>query len=115
VAGFKERPYKILCVNCRTHLFNYSGSFVGRFDSESFKPATSGIPAPKKHARMECPKCKKAWYMVTYRNGKLVVMTDRGWRPKDPDGPSRILLPEDVRLTVDYQASDLDYTEPTGR
>jgi len=42
-------------------------------------------------------------------------MTDRGWRPSEPVGVPKIVNPDDARLTVDYQASDLDYIDPMSR
>lgn len=34
---------------------------------------------------MLCVKCGKPWYLVK-ENGSLLVMTNQGWRPRDPVG-----------------------------
>lgn len=108
--------FKILCVSCRTHLFNYHGNFEGKPHWKDFKPATLSVPIPAPRKEAKCPHCDKPWYMVR-QNGSLVVMTDQGFKPREPDGikaeqgdPS--LFPD---LPVEFRGTMADFSEPTHR
>jgi len=105
----RKRPYRIICVNCQEFLYTYEGTFEGRFDFGNFKPAP-GVPTPVRGQKMSCPVCKKAWYMLNGR-GSLVVLTNKGWKPRNPDGPPKVFMPGEAGVSVDYRPSGTEYKE----
>ncbi len=77
---------------------------------EDFKPAHGGIPVPSPGTSMLCP-CGKPWYMVNVRGG-LLVMTNRGWKPKEPGGSKKVYLPGENSMTA--RIKDADFEEQRG-
>ena len=105
----KRDPYQILCVACRSFLYFYSGTFTGKFDWTEFKPSHPGVPQPGPGVDMKCS-CGKPFYMVNTRGG-LIFMTNQGWKPREPDGPSRVIVPGQDRITVN-KPDETEYEEP---
>lgn len=83
-------PYKIYCANCKTHLYNYIGEFVGPFRPSSFIPVGAAIQ-PGFHKPCACYKCGAPWYMLR-RNGSIVCVTNHGMKPNPPKGTRHVVL-----------------------
>lgn len=108
---FKKDPFQIMCVNCRALLYWYYGTFEGAFDKENFKPAHPKVPVPDKKTKMLCPECVRPFYMVNFRGGPI-FMTNRGWKPREPSGPSRIFMPGEEHITINNPKIETEYKEP---
>lgn len=108
--------YRILCAHCHAFLYWYKGTFEGNFQLLDFAPAQQDVPPPRSGKPMVCPKCGQAWYILR-QNGSIYVMTDRGWKPRAPDGDAptsmrqavRALLPE---IPKDMRDGNGDFKEP---
>lgn len=48
---------------------------------------------------MECYRCHQAWYALR-DNGSIFVMTDKGWKPRAPDGEAPIKVKQAMRLLL---------------
>ena len=106
-----KNPYRIYCVNCRSMLYFYYGEFTGKPKISQFKPSEPTVHAPTPGKKMLCSKCNKPWYMVNVRGG-LVVMTDRGWKPREPEGDSKgVLTPYQDGTRIDYRFSHTEFGE----
>lgn len=92
-----KKKLKILCCECRTHLYWYSGGFEDGSPilPRDFEPASSGIPKPSYGEAMMCVKCGAAFYMVTHR-GSILVLTNEGVKPRAPEGTPRVFTPDNV-------------------
>lgn len=87
--------HKILCANCHTHLYNYTGDFKGKPDLRQFVPARANISMPSFGKPMICKRCGQTWYMLR-SNGSMIVCTDQGMKPKPPIGASSVVsFPQD--------------------
>jgi hypothetical protein len=89
----------------------YYGEFEGPFNYKLFKPASSGIPNPEPDDPMTCIACGNPWYMLNVKGG-LLVMTDRGWKPREPSGSPKIIKPGDQNLVVYSGDSKTEFVEP---
>lgn len=77
--------FKVYCCRCHKLIYLYHGTFEGPIQRHDFHPAFPHIAVPTARDPMLCPLCKEPWYM-TKTNGALVVITDKGWKPRNPDG-----------------------------
>lgn len=107
--------YKIYCVGCRKHLFSYRGDFTGVVLPRQFI-ARPGVPDPAPGEPLICPQCHKPWYMQNSRTGALIVMTDKGWKPRAPEGKQ----PEGVASSLmmhpehppEFKGTNPDFVDP---
>jgi hypothetical protein len=77
--------HRILCVSCRKNLFSYRGDFTGFIRSRDFYPFP-GVDPPGPGKPLLCTFCHQPFYMVNARTGGPIVMTDSGWKPREPEG-----------------------------
>lgn len=75
--------YSILCSSCRKRLFVYRGDFKGPMEGKQFTPVGT-TPAPARGEAMICAHCTKPWYMINASTGGMLVLTDKGVKPRDP-------------------------------
>ena len=46
---------------------------------------------------MLCSFCREPWYMVNARTGGLIVLTDKGYKPKAPEGKAPLTILQTMR------------------
>lgn len=78
-----EDTYSILCSSCRKRIFVYRGDFKGRMTVNQFTPVNQQ-PVPVRGEAMLCGFCGRAWYMINASTGGMLVLTDKGVKPRDP-------------------------------
>lgn len=105
-----KRPYKIYCVNCKSNIYMFEGEFCGKFNFSMFKPATSGIKSPSSRELMSCPSCGKTWYMLNSKGG-IIVLTDKGWKPREPSGIPIIFRPGDSGMFISHPDGKTEFSD----
>lgn len=111
--------YSILCAACRTRLFVYRGDFSGPVRISDFSPC-AGTIAPKKGEPMVCSTCGKAWYLLNARTRGIIVLTDKGFRPREPkESTGKRSSVNEPRITAEtppeFRGNAPDYTDVTHR
>lgn len=98
-----KQPFvKVLCCQCRKHLYHYYGGFEHgvRPRIDQFKPATPDVPAPTTKGEMTCVACRQPWYMMNVSTGSLILLTDQGWKPRAPKGRRVMVWEEPYGIAV---------------
>lgn len=103
----------------------YRGDFTGFFRAKDFYPLP-GVPKPAPKEPMLCAFCKEPWYAVNARTGAPIVMTDKGWKPREPEGSQdlSLLKAQEVRATnyqlrpetpEEFRNGNADFLDPKAR
>lgn len=114
-----EEHYSILCASCRKRLFVYRGDFKGHMTPNQFTPV-GNTPAPARGEAMVCCFCTKPWYMINASTGGMLVLTNKGVKPRDPkltEGQrERMAAPPCTPETPpEFRGSAPDFTDVTHR
>ena len=99
-------PLRILCANCHEFLYFFKGEFTGEFQMLDFVPAKPDTPRPKPNTPMLCHKCGQAWYVVR-KNGAIYLFTDKGWKPRAPDGEAPMTMRKGIRALLPEMPPDM--------
>lgn len=119
--------YRIQCANCRKGLFQYRGEFeTGRpVRSRDFFPLP-GVTKPATGEPMLCTFCKEPWYMVNVRTGAMIVLTDKGFKPRAPEGQIPLTIMQTMRqretakaiepeVPPDWKSGKSEFLDPSAR
>lgn len=98
--------YRILCSSCHQFLYWFKGDFRGGFQILDFIPANPNVPPPRPKDPMLCPVCARPWYILR-QNGSIYVFTDKGWKPRAPDGEAPTTMRKGVQALLPEIPKDM--------
>lgn len=102
----RSNPYRILCAHCHISLYWYTGEFEGEFQMRDFYPINQDIPSPQPGRPLICPQCGQRWHLLR-SNGSICVFTDKGWKPRAPDGDAPVTMEKGLRTLMPELPPDM--------